>query len=415
MMTSVKIVLDAEEREVSNERARNLQLTKGNPMNSNHRANVVRIDTLRTHPNADSLSLVDIDGYQVVVRTEEFQLGSLYVYIQPDSIVPQTEPFKFLWADKEFTDGVVPEKYRRVTVRRFRKEYSEGLLLPLSAFTGGLVHDERFAYGWVKEGDDVAADLGITHYEEPEPTVNMQGKSRAQYKTWPPRSFKGFFYWLMYKLGWDLNGQLGGDFAKPPKDAPPVYDVESLKNYPRLFAEGEQVFITEKIHGCNARFMFDGDKLWVGSHKLWKSEKSPCVWRRAAKEIPWIEAFCRAWPKFTLYGEVVPTQEGYDYGAKDGEVKFFAFDVRRPDGSYIAKPCLYKLQWEIGELVPVLYQGPYGAEIVATFAEGKSNVSGAKHIREGIVVTSVEERYVRGVGRVQLKLKSLAFLEKETK
>ena len=28
MMTSVKIVLDAEEREVSNERARNLQLTK---------------------------------------------------------------------------------------------------------------------------------------------------------------------------------------------------------------------------------------------------------------------------------------------------------------------------------------------------------------------------------------------------
>jgi len=355
---------------------------------------------------------VDIDGYQVVVRTKEFQLGSLYVYIQPDSIVPQTEPFKFLWADREFTDGVVPEKYRRITVRRFRKEYSEGLLLPVTDFPA-LYDGVEYSILAVAEGDDVAADLGITHYEEPEPVVNMQGKSRAQYKTWPPRSLKGFFYWLMYKLGWDLNGQLGGDFAKPPKDAPPVYDVESLKNYPRLFAEGEQVFITEKIHGSNARFMFDGDKLWVGSHKLWKSEKSPCVWRRAAKEIPWIEAFCRAWPKFTLYGEIVPTQKGYDYGVKDGAVKFFAFDVRRPDGSYIDKPCLYKLG-EIVERAPVLYQGPYGAEIVAVCAEGKSNVDGAEHIREGIVVTSAEERYVRDPGRAQLKLKSLAFLSKET-
>jgi hypothetical protein len=115
-----------------------------------------------------------------------------------------------------------------------------------------------------------------------------------------------------------------------------------------------------------------------------------------------------------LYGEIVPTQKGYDYGVKDGAVKFFAFDVRRPDGSYIDKPCLYKLG-EIVERAPVLYQGPYGAEIVAVCAEGKSNVDGAEHIREGIVVTSAEERYVRDPGRAQLKLKSLAFLEKEIK
>jgi hypothetical protein len=34
-------------------------------MNSNHRVNVVRIKELRKHPNADSLSLVDIEGYQL--------------------------------------------------------------------------------------------------------------------------------------------------------------------------------------------------------------------------------------------------------------------------------------------------------------------------------------------------------------
>jgi hypothetical protein len=61
----------------------------------------------------------------------------------------------------------------------------------------------------------------------------------------------------------------------------------------------------------------------------------------------------------------------------------------------------------------VVYEGPYNAEQMKALAEGKSLVNGAKNIREGIVISSVEERIVRGVGRAQLKLKSLKFLEKE--
>jgi len=38
-----------------------------------------------------------------------------------------------------------------------------------------------------------------------------------------------------------------------------------------------------------------------------------------------------------------------------------------------------------------------------------------KHRAHAIVVSSVEERTVRGVGRAHLKLKSMAFLEEETK
>src|ERR1700674_4074968 len=132
-------------------------------MNSNHRVNVVRIKELRTHPNADCLSLVDIDGYQVVVRTEEFDTSKLYAFIQPDSVVPAREPYKFLWADQEFT-GEVPERYRRITVRRFRKEWSEGLLMPLIE----LLEDSNVMYG-AKEGDDISELVGIAHYVEPEP------------------------------------------------------------------------------------------------------------------------------------------------------------------------------------------------------------------------------------------------------
>ena len=40
---------------------------------AHHRVPVVRITDIAKHPNADSLGLVAIDGYQVVVKLGEFQ------------------------------------------------------------------------------------------------------------------------------------------------------------------------------------------------------------------------------------------------------------------------------------------------------------------------------------------------------
>ena len=69
----------------------------------------------------------------------------------------------------------------------------------------------------------------------------------------------------------------------------------------------------------------------------------------------------------------------------------------------------------VHKMVPVVYSGPYDAEKLKSLAEGKSLVDGAKHRREGIVVSSATERTVRGLGRAQLKLKSMKFLESEGK
>lgn len=359
-------------------------------MNSTHRVNVVRIEEILPAPNSDSLGIVYIGGYQVVVRKADYKVDSLAIYLQPDSIAPQTKAFSFLWNDKEYAEDV-PERKRRITVRKFRGNWSEGLLLPLSEFP---------ELSNAVEGDDVSRLLGVKHYEEPDQTV--LGTPGRKLTVWQ-RILK-FFGFTPRQFG--------------PKNGPGVYDVESVKNYPRAIAEGEEVIATEKIHGSNARYYFDGKQFWVGSHKKWWKDKTN-IWWRVAQKYPWIEEFCRANPKYTLRGEVTPTQPGYPYGT--GEERFFAFDVQKPDGSYVDKSDFYRDPVyllngaSVHQFVPVVYSGPYAADSLKRMAESRSYVNGAKHGSEGIVISTATEQQVRGLGRAQLKLKSMAFLEKETK
>lgn len=393
-------------------------------MKSNHKVPVVRITEIRKHTNADSLEIIPISGtgYQVVTKLGQFKVGDLGVYVQPDSVVPQTEPFKFIWEGHQCEpDGQAPERKRRITVRRFRKEWSEGLLLPLTDFPI-----------MAPEGGDVSELLGVTHWE-PEEQIDIHNVCRKQQYKWPPKSLKGWFYWITGKLGFDLNGPVGGDNEKGPKNPPPVYDVEAFKNfatvydsvsndYLPIFNPGEQVIVTEKVHGSNARYMFDGKKFYVGSRKLWKSAKSKCVWREAVKQNPWIEEWCRANPGYTLFGEVCPTQEGFRYGCEQGQVKFFAFDILSPDGNWRSFPGtqeeeLLRAIFEEEKLVtvPLLYNGLFDEAKIKILVDGPSLVDGAKHIREGIVIRPFVERHVHGLGRLQLKLVSNAFLEKDGK
>ncbi len=370
---------------------------------SNHRVNVVRIVDIEKHPNADSLGIVRIGGYQCIVKLDDFKVGDLAVYIQPDSVVPEVPQFDFLWRPRAFDGGPVPVKYRRVTVRKFRKEWSEGLLLPASLF-----FEEP-----PTEGDDVAGLLGITHYEPPDPETRQQTHDYEK-GVWP-RSLRGWWYFLLRKLGFDANGPTGGDNVRAPKSYPPVYDVEAYKNFgPVVFDDDEAVIVTEKIHGSNARYTFQNGKMYAGSRQLWKSPKSNSIWTQALSQHPWIEEWCRRNEGCVLYGEVVPTQKFkggkvVNYGTAPGEVKLLPFDVFTAYGEW---------SWagyypDLPVTAPVLYQGSFGQFSPKKHTDGLSQVPGADHIREGIVIRAVDEgrKHVRGLGRRQLKIVSNAFLE----
>lgn len=374
---------------------------------ANHRVNIVEIREVLPHPNADTLGLVHIDGYQVVVKLGEFKAGDRAVYIQPDSVVPEEEVYSFLWKKSEGDEilGPVPERRRRVKAIKLRKQESEGLLLTIDSVRDNL--PDTF-----EVGDDVAPFLGIYHYEPPEPEEEPERQQKRD-RRWP-RSFKGWFFYVLNfiprLLGLEdiVNGQVGGASERGP--GAPVYDVESLKNHPDTFSAGEPVVVTEKIHGSNARYLFTNDKMYAGSRNLWKSERSNCVWRKALALNPWIETWCRAHPGEVLYGEVTPTQKFadgtlFDYGS-GGEVRFSPFAIFRNG------------QWNTNEAilmhnaVPVLYRGPFDIDKIKAKVDGQSVVAGASHIREGAVVTADPERRSPGRGRAQMKIVSNEFLRR---
>ena len=169
-----------------------------------------------------------------------------------------------MWAGKGYVFGDdIPVKYRRVTVRKFRKEWSEGLL----RIPQWVRFDHHGVWRDVSEGDDLSDVLDITHYEPPEPDYRPQRKQR----TGRPRSLKGWWYWFLDLIGLRPNGDLGGRNIAGPKTGRPTYDVERSQNYPHVFTPGELVVVTEKIHGSNARYTFQDGTFYIGSRTMWKN------------------------------------------------------------------------------------------------------------------------------------------------
>jgi hypothetical protein len=371
---------------------------------ANHQANVVRVGEILPHPNADKLELTYVNGYQVVLGKGSLKPGDLAVYIQPDSVVPQTAPFEFIWRDHVGIDGLVPEKRRRITVRRFRKEYSEGLLLPVGDFGYALdVHGRYVGIGYqtVAEGDDVSELIGVTHYVPEFDRENTKADTSAVPRRRYPKTARGWFYFLLRKLGlrWGAN-RLALDINLPA----PTYDIDALKSVGsrRGFQYGEPVHVTEKIHGSNGRAVVIDGVLYVGSHYQWKKDGDNIWWNAVRAEDNAVTDWCFENPGCVLYFEVGPTQKGFRYGAGEKEVFVFAYDV------YDTNTNTWDWPGNRGFtlLAPPVYAGPFSDDVLA-YADGNTLVPGAgKQVREGIVISATTRR-------LKLKVVSNAFLEKD--
>jgi RNA ligase (TIGR02306 family) len=181
---------------------------------------ITRIEPI---PGADNVESAVFGGWQCMVPKGRYKAGDLAVYVPPDSLVPG-----------ELSDRLGVTKYldeQRVRAQKFFK----GKYISM-----GLVIENEM--NW-PEGTDVKEHYGISKYLPPtRGTIsNMAG-----------------------------TGAAGGPI-KPLKNHPKFFKYSSPQNlryYPDAFENGEQVVITEKIHGSNIRTgIVDGE--WMsGSHEV---------------------------------------------------------------------------------------------------------------------------------------------------
>jgi len=351
---------------------------------------VVRIKSVRKHPNADRLSIATVWDYDVCIKLDQYKEGDLVGYVPIDSIVPDTMEFYFLCpkAYEKYEEngemkqrqtgfrypvGGVPEKYRIIKAKRMVDVYSQGMIVACPA---GL-----------QEGDSLVEPLGLKKWEEQE-EENLPGIKKTR----------------------------GTNAEKPPQGwAIPHYDIDGLRKYTDCLLPNEQVVFTEKIHGSNAAFSYDGSRLWVKSRNFYKKMDEDDMWWDIALRYD-LQNKLSAHPGKVFFGELY------------GQVKGFRYDTVIAEGRLMTKIRFFDI-WDVSKMryldyqdrvdvltqteldpVPELYRGPWeGKEKMYSFAEGLTTLGG-KHIREGFVLNTLVERYEpRLNSRMQVKLVGEAY------
>lgn len=343
--------------------------------------------TVHTHPNADALELAQVGLYRAVVAKGQYRDGDWAVYIPEQSVLPDA-----LVDELGLTGKLAGSAHNRVKAIRLRGELSQGIVCRPRALDGV---DLAAAHA---EGRDFAAELGVVKWAPPIP-VHMSGD------------------------------------VESAADLLPWIDIENIKRYPGIFAAGEPVVATEKIHGTACLYTRTPDGEFVSSkgfgakNLALKRDEKNLYWRavlghrvpEAAAKLAAIFGAERVGIFGEVYGQGV---QDLGYGAKAGaELPGYAvFDVSFSDATGAVR-------WVDAEdlagvlaglsvrlpTVPRLYAGPYDEAALIALADGRETVSGtAAHLREGLVVRPARERRSDVTGsRAIGKLVSDAYLTRK--
>jgi len=378
---------------------------------SSFAVSIYKIASIDNHPNADRLEIVKIKGYDVIVPKCVYSVGDLIGYIPEAAIVPD-------WIISEL--GLVgalsgPEKNRVKTIR-LRGVLSQGLVYP-TQFSEDLnrhyIADPSDNVLYVQEDDDVTEFLGITKYIPPIP-IGMAG---------------------------DVFNARGYT---------PNYDIENLKNFPHVLEYGENVVVTEKIHGTFIAFGYhpelDSDELvnkniivaskGVSAQGLafkGNANNANNLYVRAASSVDddgntlidrtlqfasSQQTIIPSSTPFFYMGELFGPVQDLKYGLSTATLRIFDIYVGPIGfGRFLNYEEMLVLSKHLNfNTVPELYTGPYSTDVVNEYTSGTESVSGTEaHIREGIVIKPMVERKDMKLGRVILKSISGDYLTRRGK
>jgi len=344
--------------------------------NNNSVCFIAKINEVKAIEGADNIEQAVIGGWNTIVKKGSHYEGQLVIVATTDAVIPLELSDKF---------GVTNylRKGQRVRTVKLRGVYSECLVIPITP-------GHKINYS---EGQDMMEKLGITKYEPPVKQIQLASGRKIKW-----RDNQNFHIY---------------------------YKFPNLKNVSGMFTEEDEVQITRKIHGTNARYgivkkgkLTFWDKVkkffrladeWIdyeyiyGSHNCEKGSDSQGfystdVWRTVAEEYKIKE---KLWNYVNLYGakyigegviiygEIYGAgiQKNYTYGLE--EIQFVGFDVK-VNGEYLPVDSAYcSIVLVLGlPHVETLYTGPWDQEIQDEYTFNNF-IEGTKVPHEGIVIKHI--------------------------
>lgn len=435
----------------------------------NYLATVVKIPTIKAHPNADKLEIVEIFGNTIVIGKGSYTEGELVVYFPVESAICN----KFLsWANlfekpemnrDQLTKGYFQNK-GRVRAVALRGIPSQGFLFKVSELVKYFeVSPSHFIVG--ETFDIVGGEVLATKYikgtsKESNPTSKKSRVPKWLDKTIgilprPLRRKSYIFVNAIYNKGNEgIKSQIiEGQFKFH-------YKTEHLGKNVFLVGPKDEITISGKLHGTSAIYanilckkslgIFDTVRNWFGGdiptigYKFVYASRSILKNRRDEKltDDVWgiiaAELHAEIPEGFTVYGEIVgytpsgkTIQKGYDYGCpKDGcELRVYRIT------EHMGEDGIRELEWfEVEDFchgaglrtVPVYYSGtakdlfpeiPVDADWNNNFLTKLKEVYLDVECVEcttGVVNEGIVLRIENGTTNPAFKFKSPKFLLKET-
>ena len=325
-------------------------------------ATVRKIAEIKQIPEADLIVAYRVDGWLVVDKKGQYQVGDMVVYCEVDSWIPhELAPFLSKGKEPRVFEGVPGERLRTV---RLKGQLSQGLFLPGTQCPTGLMvkqHNSVMQHIF-QEGDDVSDWLGI--------------------KKWEPI----------------ISAQLACDARGLFPSVVPKTEAERIQNLASTWDElrKHEFEVTEKMHGSSCSFYLDLEKdFHVCSRNLdLKLSETNAYWKAALKYNVQQNMLKHGLAGLALQGEIVG--EGLNGNQYKLGLEFFLFSIYDvQQGKYLDAYAREEICDILGlQHVPVvqLDMSELSVEQALVAAEGKSKVNGSE--REGLVLKSQEDTSV---------------------
>lgn len=252
-----------------------------NHNNERELAYLVQVDNI-TSMNADRLECAHIGGWHCVVGKGEFRVGDPAVYFEVDSQLPDVAPFSKM--------DFLRSKNFKIKTQKIRGEYSQGLLMPVSAFgwtiekmwdagTGELTTyvdnaKDGQLYSFENESRFLTKHLNVTYAVAEDNTRKSSGidKYKKMARRHPEIFKKKWARWLM-KREW--GRKLMFFFFGKKRDKKGTWpswikktDEERIENCEWLLKQDQEWVVTEKIDGTSTTFALKGKDFYVCSRNV---------------------------------------------------------------------------------------------------------------------------------------------------